>query len=193
MLRTAPCLFLAFLLAGCDRPAPLPQGEVNRVALPDSGQRQAMAEESPDTSRAGWTVSEDGQAIRFGNTGATPFMTLACDVDSAPPELIIIRHARAFPGQTALFPVLGNGISSRFLVDATLEDGEWHWEARIPADDPQLDVFSGTRDITATLPGRGMLDIGGGRITGEFLEWCRAGGMPDPVESETPEESGLEG
>lgn len=120
-------------------------------------------------------------------------MTLACDVDSVPPELIIIRHARAFPGQTALFPVLGNGMSSRFPVDATLDDGEWHWEARLLADDPQLDVFSGTRDITATLPGRGMLEIGGGRITGEFLEWCRAGGIPDPVESDTPDESQVEG
>lgn len=193
MQRTASFLLLALSLAGCDRPAPLPQSDVKRVVLPESGQRQAMAEESPDTSRAAWAVSENGQAIRFGNAGATPFMTLACDVDSAPPELIIIRHARAFPGQSALFPVLGNGMSSRFLVDATLDDGEWHWEARLPADDPQLEVFSGTRDITATLPGRGMLEIRGGRITGEFLEWCRAGGMPDPVESETPEESEAEG
>ncbi len=185
MRPVAPLLLLSLTLGACDRPAPLPQGSVQRVALEEAGQRQAMAEMSPDTSAASWTVATDGQAIRFGNRDEPPLLTLACDVDATPPQLVIIRHARAFPGQSALFPVLGNGMSSRFLVDAKLADGEWHWEGRLPADDPQLDVFSGTRDITATLPGRGMLEIGGGRITGEFLEWCRAGGRPDPVESET--------
>lgn len=193
MRRAAPLILLTLSLTACDRAAPLPQGDVQRVELEQTGQRQAMAEVSPDTSEAGWTVSDDGQAIRFGEMGEAPFLTLACDVDAEPPEFVIIRHARAYPGQSALFPVLGNGISSRFLADAKLADGEWHWEARLPADDPQLEVFSGTRDLIATLPGRGTLEIGGGRITGEFLEWCRAGGMPDPVESETPETEAEEG
>mgnify|MGYP000436379744 CR=1 FL=1 len=193
MHRAAVIVLLPLALSACDRPAPLPQGSVQRVELQDTGQRAAMAEPSPDTSSAGWTVSEDGQAIRFGNMGEPPFLTLACNVEAAPPEFIIIRHARAWPGQSALFPVLGNGISSRFLVDAKLSDGEWHWEGRLPADDPKLDVFSGTRDITATLPGRGMLELGGGRIRGEFLEWCRAGGRPEAVESEATEEIDAEG
>ncbi len=189
MHRAAALVLLLLALSACDRAAPLPQGSVQRVELQGTGQRAAMAEPSPDTSRAGWTVSEDGQAIRFGNMDEPPFLTLACDVEAAPPEFVIIRHARAWPGQSALFPVLGNGMSSRFLVDAELSDGEWHWEGRLPADDPQLDVFSGTRDISATLPGRGMLELGGGRITGEFLEWCRAGGRPEAVQGEPDEEN----
>lgn len=176
-------------LAACEEQAAVPQGDVQRVPLESSGQRPALADPSPDTTAAGWRVAEDGQAIHFGNMGEPPFLTLSCELDSSPTEFVIIRHARAYPGQSALFPVLGNGISSRFLVDAKLADGEWHWEARLPVSDPQLEVFLGTRDITATLPGRGMLEIGGGRITGEFLEWCRAGGAPEAIESDAPDET----
>ncbi|MFB0610847.1 hypothetical protein [Aurantiacibacter poecillastricola] len=180
--------FTAMAVTACERQPAARQQGVQRVSLDDAGKRQAGAEPSPDTSQAVWQVSEDGQAIRYGDRGADPLLTLACDVDEEPPQLVIIRHARAYPGQGALFPVIGNGINSRFLVDAALADGEWHWEARLPADDPQLEVFSGTRDITATLPGRGTLEIEGTRITGEFLEWCQAGGRPEPVESDLPEE-----
>lgn len=187
----AAAFILLLALSACQRQEPAPEA-VQRVELDTTGTRPAMAEPSPDTTAARWTVSDDGQAIRFGNADEPPLMTLACDIEAAPPQFVIIRHARAYPGQGALFPVLGNGMNSRFLVDAVLADGEWHWEARLPADDPQLEVFSGTRDLIATLPGRGMLEIPGGRITGEFLEWCRAGGTPDPVESEEDDEEEAE-
>ena len=87
----------------------------------------------------------------------------------------------------ALFPVIGNGLVSRFKVDATLADREWHWEAALPVADPQLDVFVGQADLQATLPGGGMLVIGGSRIPGEFVNWCRAGGNSPTVEGEEPE------
>lgn len=179
------CLPLALLaLAACEQQPAVPQEGVQRVVLDEAGPRQAVADPSPDTSAAHWSVSDDGQAIRFGTGGEAPLLTLGCEVEAAPPQFVIIRHARALPGQGALFPVLGNGMSSRFLVDATLGEDGWHWEARLPAEDPQLDVFAGNRDLIATLPGRGMLEIGGSRIPGEFLEWCRAGGRPEPVETE---------
>lgn len=183
----ALAITLILALAACERQDAAPQN-VQRVELDSSGSRPAPPDPSPDTSAARWTVSDDGQAIRFGNAEEAPLMSLACDVEAEPPQLVIIRHARAYPGQGALFPVIGNGMTSRFLVDAVLADGEWHWEARLPADDPQLEVFGGTRDLIATLPGRGMLEIEGSRITGEFVEWCRAGGTPDAVESDIPED-----
>ncbi len=68
---------------------------------------------------------------------------------------------------------------------ARREGNEWRWEAHVPAADPQLDIFEGTRELTATLPGRGMLEIAGSRIPGEFVAWCRAGGeMPEASPSE---------
>lgn len=182
MRRTLP--FLLVLLAACDQQAEPPRDDVQRVSLQDMEPRQAVADPSPDTSAANWTVATNGQAIRFGNENEPPLLTMACNVDAQPPEMVIIRHARALPGQGALFPVLGNGMTSRFMVDARLGDNEWHWEARLPANDPQLDVFAGPRDLVATLPGRGSLEIAGSRIPGEFLEWCRVGGQTPQVEND---------
>lgn len=187
-------LFLtsALLLTACgseQESAPQPE----RIALEDAGPRPARADPSPDTSGSGWIVAASGQAIHFGNSTDEPFLTLACELGEDPIGFTIIRHAEAFPGQTALFPFVGNGMRSRFLSDATLaqtpEGGEWRWETHLPADDPQLDVFAGTRDLTATLPGRGMLEIAGSRIPGQFLDWCRAGG--ETPSTEPNEEAGI--
>ncbi|KLI63419.1 hypothetical protein [Aurantiacibacter marinus] len=165
-----------------------PAPETQRIAIDDTGPREARAYPSPDTTSALWTVADSGQAIRFGNAGEDPWLTLACDLDGTPIQFIIIRHAEALPGQSALFPFVGNGMRSRFLTDTRLSEGEWRWETRLPVDDPQLDVFAGTRDLTATLPGRGMLEIGGSRIPGEFLDWCRAGGRTPEVENYSDDE-----
>lgn len=185
------CSILALTACRQDT-APAPEA-VESIALDELGQRPARAYPSPDTSGAGWMVAADGQAIHFGNPAEAPWLTLSCELDEAPIGFTIIRHAEALPGQTALFPFVGNGMRSRFLSDATLaqtpEGGEWRWETHLPADDPQLDVFAGTRDITATLPGRGMLEIVGSRIPGQFLDWCRAGG--EVPEIEPNEEAGI--
>lgn len=188
-MRRAPLLLLP-LLAACGQAAEAPVAETQRVSLDESAEREAMAEDSPDTSEAGWTVEEDGQAISFGNGEAEPFLTLDCQLDTAEPELRIIRHATALPGQEALFPIIGNGINARFLADATFAEDRWQWEARLLASDARLDVFGGTRDLIATLPGRGTLEIAGDRLPGEFVEWCRAGGTPPELaESEATEVS----
>jgi len=155
--------------------------------MEEAAPRAARADPSPDTSDAFWTVAESGVAIRFGNSDEEPLLTLGCDLQADPIEFVIIRHAEALPDQSALFPFVGNGMRSRFLADTTLANGEWRWEARLPAGDPQLDVFAGTRDLTATLPGRGMLEIAGSRIPGEFVEWCRAGGLSAEVENDSEE------
>ena len=137
---------------------------------------------SPDTAGAAWSVTTNGQAIDFGRPGA-PLLTLACDLRTTPAQLRIVRHVAARPGEKALLPVIGNGTISRFKVDATLASGEWRWEGALPASDPSLDVFTGPRELEATLPGGGMLLIGGSRIPGEFVNWCRAGGRMQRVEA----------
>ena len=131
---------------------------------------------SPDTDDARWTVAPDGQAVAFGNAGERPFLSLACRVKDDPPPIRVIRHAEAGPGEKALFPVIGNGTISRFKADAALEDDEWRWQAVVPADDALLEVFTGAREIEATLPGAGSLIISGSRVPREFIAWCRRGG-----------------
>ena len=177
----APLILLLFLAAcgeGGDAPV-----QAQRISLDDARTRVAEPLLSPDTAGAKWTVSDDGQAIDFGRTGAEPFLTLACDLREAPATITIVRHVEARPGQKALFPVLGNGMVARFKVDAALREGEWGWAGVFPASDPQFDVFTGPLELEATLPGGGTLLIEGSRIPGEFVNWCRAGGRVQRAEA----------
>ena len=174
MVRPAIIAATMLALAACDRAeAPV---DPQRVSLEEArgGVREPLA--SPDTENARWTVAPNGQAVAFGNPGEGPFLSLACRVKDDPPTMRVIRHVEARPGEKALFPVLGNGTISRFKADAALEDDEWRWQAVVPADDPSLEVFTGAREIEATLPGAGSLIIAGSRVPGEFIAWCPRGG-----------------
>ena len=170
------------LLSACGNGADAPV-QAQRISLEDARAEVAEPLLSPDTKGAKWKVTANGQAIDFGRAGSEPWLTLACNIREAPATLTLIRHAPARPGLKALFPVLGNGMISRFEVDAALHDGEWRWEGTLPAADPQLEVFAGPRELQATLPGAGSLLIEGSRIPGEFVKWCRAGGRLQRVEA----------
>lgn len=183
-----PAIALALLLSACQQQADEPPPQ--RVAFGDASRALLKPLDSPDTSKARWEVDANGQSIHFGHASEAPLMTLDCRIDEKPPQMRIIRHVRARPGQGALFPVIGNGMRSRFLVDAKLESGEWLWEGTVTARDPMLDVFTGPRDLTATLPGGGMLEIAGSRIPGEFITWCRAGGAVMAAEAQEQQEAG---
>ena len=177
----APLILLSFLAAcGDSGDAPV---QAQRIALDDARAKVAEPLVSPDTKDAKWAVAPNGQSIDFGRPDSAPWLTLACDLRAAPATITVIRHLEARPGQKALFPVLGNGTISRFKVDAALHDGEWRWEGGFPASDPQFDVFTGPRELEATLPGGGTLLIEGSRIPGEFVNWCRAGGRVQRAEA----------
>jgi hypothetical protein len=179
----ATCTLLLALSACQQQPAP----QAQRIALDQAGQSTERALPSPDTARAVWTVSTNGKAIHFGNRGAQPWLTLDCRLeDRAHPQLAVIRHAPAFPGQTALFAVLGNGYVSRLPASATLAEGEWRWEASLPAADRQWNLFIGTGDMRATLPGKGAIEMPANPIPGEFVTWCRAGGRAAPAATPSP-------
>ena len=178
-------LMLPVLLAACGGGGDEPV-EAERISLDVARHTPAQPLPSPDTKGAGWSVSANGQAISFGQEGDKPMLTLECAVRASPPRIRIIRHVAARPNEKALFPVIGNGTISRFKVDATLAGGEWRWEGELPASDSMLEVFTGPRELEATLPGGGSLMIEGSRIPGEFVNWCRGGGQaPQPQPSAT--------
>ena len=186
----APLAALAVLisLAACQgEQAPV---EAQRFSLDAARHVPTKPVASPAIAGAAWSVTKDAQAIAFGLRGTPPLLTLACDLRRAPAQFRIIRHVTARPGEKALLPVIGNGTISRFKVDATLAGGEWRWEGSLPASDPSLDVFTGPRELEATLPGGGSLLIEGSRIPGEFVNWCRAGGQVQRVEAAEDADTG---
>ena len=186
-LRTVPTVAIVVLLAACHREQAPVQGQ--RIALEDVRSEREQPLPTPDTKNASWTVSSTGQAINFGNPGGEPFLSLACSVKAGLPQITVIRHARARPGEKALFPVIGGGVVSRFKVDAALADNEWRWQGTLPADDPLLEVFEGAHELEATLPGGGTLKLKASAIPGQFLAWCRAGGKAPAVEAADPQSS----
>lgn len=155
--------------------------EAQRFSLEEARRMPAEPLASPDTGGMGWTAN--GQAIQFGAAGQAPLLTLECRLRETPIRLRIVRHIVARPGLKALFPVIGNGRISRFSLDTALDEGEWRWEGELPVSDPLVDVFVGTGELEATLPGGGSLLIPGSRVPGEFVTWCRAGGRSQPVET----------
>ncbi len=185
-----PILWLAAcaLLASCDSEPEAPM-QAQRISFEAARTKTSEPAPSPDTDGASWKVTSDGRAIEFAPADGRPLLTLACNLRETPATLVLVRHAPSRPGLKALLPVIGNGTISRFKVDAALSDGEWRWEGRFPAGDPQLDVFTGPRELEATLPGGGTLLIGGSRIPGEFVNWCRAGGRVQRAEAAENEAS----
>jgi hypothetical protein len=173
--------------AACHREqAPVQSQRIALDQVPSQGEQPLS---SPDTEGARWMPSADGQAIDFGRPGQRPFLTLACHVRSEPPQVTIIRHAPARPGEKALFPVMSNTTISRFKVDAALRDNEWRWEATLPADDPQLEVFEESRALEATLPGGGTLKIAASGVPGEFVGWCRKRGQAPAIADDKNDEA----
>lgn len=200
MLRTAGiCLLLAIAVSACDRSAETPvHGQ--RISLDRPVATQAEFTAAPDTDGADWHISSDGRGIAWGKNGGAPLLTLECVLSGdEPPQMEIIRHAPAPPGARAFFAVLGNGMNARLKLDAKLSDDEWRWEGSYPADASLLDVFTGPRNITATLPGGGMLEIAGSELPRQFVTWCRNGGRDEvPVaedgadEADAPEDAATE-
>ncbi|HTN13725.1 MAG TPA: hypothetical protein VL094_02845 [Sphingomonadaceae bacterium] len=188
-MRYLWALGASLLISACDRPP------VQRIELDEAQSAAALAlNPSPDSTGAAWRIAPDGTGIDFGQEKQQPFLTLRCALakDTAP-RLAVIRHAQSQPEAKALFAVLGNGVTARLKLDATLsKTAGWRWEGLYPADAPELDVFTGLRDIEATLPGAGTLKIPGSPLPREFLGWCRRGGalLPGEVSSSPPAPSG---
>lgn len=187
-----PCLAalsLLVLLSACGGgDAETAPEEAQRLALADVRRAADDPAPSPNTTDALWTVTQDGQALDFGRPDGDPLLSLGCRLRDDPPQVTITRHVGARPGQRALFPVIGNGTISRFPVDASLENGAWRWQGVFAADDARLDVFTGPREIEATLPGGGTVLMAGSRVPGEFIRWCRARGrLQDALAREAAE------
>ncbi len=180
--QTALTAFL--LLAACRPPASDDYVERGQI----SSGRQAPSEPiaSPDTEGAVWAEALRENRLLYGKPGETPLMALECVESEGDPRLAFTRFARADPHAEAILALIGNSHVVRLFVDAQKQGDAWLWHGSVPADDPQLDVLTGARQVEATVPGAGSMILNPSRLPGELIETCQALASSAPSEPEDP-------
>jgi len=134
---------------------------------------------SPDTDGAMWALSQrtEGRLI-FGVPGEPAVLALDCNT-SAAPSIRITRTSPADKGASALLALVGNGHIGRIKVDATRVNSESFWVGDASALDEVWEPLAGPRELTATVPGAGMVSIGPSPMPGLMIEACRGGSLLD--------------
>lgn len=176
-------LALAGLLTGC-KPPPT-DAAVARVSLLTSVSGPSEPLPSPDTTRAIWAPSApaNGGALRlvYGVPGQPVLLAIEC-LDPATPQarLRITRHAPADDGAGALLALIGNGAIGRFDVDATAAGGRTLWQGEAPVAHPGWEALNGVREVTATVPGAGLVRLNASPLPMQLISVCRKTERPAP-------------
>ncbi len=160
-----------FLVTACQPPAA--ENYVERVELAEKQRTVGEPIPSPDTQGAIWAASDEPLRLLYGKPGEPPLIALACDLTGEEPQLHVTRFARADADAKALFAFVGNGHIARIPVDAAYNGRAWLWEGAVPADTYQLGALTGPRDLYATLPGAGRVEINASPRPGQLIEACR--------------------
>ncbi len=168
-MRLTPLVAL-LLICACKPPAT--DEYVERVDLAETRGTVGEPLPSPDVEGAVWADSGANRIV-YGIPGQVPFLALACEGGAGAGQIHITRFAAADARAKALFALIGNGHIARLPVDAKWNGQAWLWEGSIPADDPRTEVLTGTRKVTATLPGAGMLDLNPSPKPSQLVEACR--------------------
>lgn len=149
--------------AGLDRELPEPATDYASDPLP-----------SPQTQGAVWAVSAAGtDRIVYGVRGEPALITLTCQSGKGLPRVQITRLSRADEGAGALLAFVGNGHIGRLEVDAVEVNGRTIWQGETLAADVALEPLAGPRQLTATIPGAGMVRLNPSPLPGQWLQSCR--------------------
>jgi hypothetical protein len=142
---------------------------------------------SPDTTKALWTPSErQSNRLVYGVPGEPVLLALDCvrKSETEPAAIRISRHAPADKDAGALLALIGNGTIGRLEVDATRQGQRQIWQGEAPADHPGWEALNGPREITATVPGAGLVRLNPSLLPMQFLTDCRS----PPSEATAPAE-----
>jgi len=171
-----PALFGALALSAC-KPPPTDAAVARAASLPAAeGPSPPLA--SPDTEGALWAQSGAGQdqAMRlvYGIPGEPVLLALEC-VDAGQPRarIRITRHAPADEGAAALLALIGNGAIGRLPVDATAQGKRMFWEGETPAIHRGWNALDGMREVTATVPGAGLVRLNPSPLPMQLVAACR--------------------
>lgn len=162
------------ILLSCCKP-PATDEYIDRGRAPVTGERDApsIPIDSPDTENAIWAQSNEPDRLIYGNPGQPPLLAIACIDDPVNPKLKISRYADADEGAQAFIALIGNSHVARLPVDATRVGRSIIWQGEVDASEPDLEVLTGPREVTATVPGAGMLTLNPSSLTGILIDRCR--------------------
>ncbi len=172
------------LTLGACKPPPT-DAAVARAAILPPAERPSAPIASPDTTLAVWAPSAQPERLVYGVPGKPVLMALECvDGGAVDARLRITRHAAADEGAGALLALIGNGAIGRIAVDATDLGGRRLWQGERAAMDEAWEPFAGPREVTATVPGAGLVRFNPSELPRTLLAECR--GMLSPDLSKGP-------
>lgn len=174
-----PALLLGVAMLAACKPPPTDADIAAREAVTTQGPSEPI--DSPDTEGAIWADSSIEGRILYGIPGEPPLLALACTQVLGQPRIRIARYAPADDGAAAFAAFIGNGHIARIPIDATEIDGASIWLAEVPAIAPELEVLTGTREVSVTIPGAGRLVLNRSMRPGELIETCRAAAVRETV------------
>ncbi|MEM6857781.1 MAG: hypothetical protein AAF559_07910 [Pseudomonadota bacterium] len=160
-------------VSGC-KPPPT-DAEMGRDATEETPAYASDPLPSPETEGAVWARSpQNAQRIVYGVPGEPALMALTCLTDGELPRVQITRMSPADEGAGALMALIGNGHIGRMEVDAIVVAGRSVWQGTTLAANPALEPLAGPRQLTATIPGAGLVTLNPSPQPMAFLEDCRS-------------------
>jgi hypothetical protein len=174
------CAVAAAMLgsAGC-KPPPSDAAVARAANLPVLP-GPSVPQPSPDTTDAVWAQSAKDLRLVYGVPGQPVLLALECV--GTGPLLRITRHAPADRDAEALLAIIGNRRAARIAVAATRTGDRLLWQGEAPAIDPDWDTLGDQREVTATIPGAGLLKLNASPLPKQLVEQCRKRALPaDPA------------
>ena len=173
-------------VAGC-KPPPT-DADVARAATVVSLRGPSTPIASPDTTGALWSPSQTRpERLVYGLPGEPVMLAIECvrSGEDAPASIRISRHAPADRDASALLALIGNGAIGRLEVTATRQGRRQIWQGEAPANDRGWEPLAGPREITATVPGAGLVRLNPSPLPMQFLKGCR-NPLPEPLTAPQP-------
>ena len=132
---------------------------------------------SPETEGASWAVSPQNAArLIYGIPGDPALFALEClEAQDEFSTIQVTRLSPADDGAGALLALVGNGHMGRIAVDATEVGGRNVWRGQALASDLVWEPLAGPRQLTATVPGAGMVTLNPSALPSQLIETCRTG------------------
>ncbi len=177
-------LLLSLSALGACKPPPA-DADMARAATVVSLRGPSAPIPSPDTTGALWTPSKTRpERLVYGVPGEPVLLALECvrGLPGAPATLRIVRHAPADKDAEALLALIGNGAIGRLEVEATRQGKQQIWLGEAPADHPGWEPLAGPREMTATVPGAGLVRLNPSPLPMQLLAACRKPALPESAQ-----------